>query len=236
MQTINVEPGAHIEIARYFGLMFLFQALSAVTTALSEQFYTSLLSNFFAILSVAMTVLTIMVTIPASVYVAVPEAERKFVQVPIGVAGVLTMITTAIFIGPMLRTRPDIPYIDSTLEREVLAAAIATLLVLHLSTVVRMIRPIKGRNGAFILLAGLALVVAIGIVWMIFEPLCRVSVPTDPWPKKCPLPRSFDHNFVLGLVIMVANVLVAEGVLRLMAAGSGIESGYVAIVPVIPTT
>lgn len=234
MQTINVEPGAHIEIARYFGLMFLFQALAAVTTALSEQFYESVISYFFAILSVATTILAIMVAIPASVYVAVPETERKFFKLPIFIAGVLTMLTTAIFIGPILRTRPDIPYIDSTLEREVLAAAIATLLVLHLSTAVRMIRPIKGRNGAFILLAGLVLVVGIGIMWGLFEPSCRIAVPTDPWPEKCPLPRSFDHNFVLGLVIMVANVLVAEGVLRLMAAGSGVE-GYVAIVPVIPT-
>lgn len=97
-----------------------------------------------------------------------------------------------------------------------------------------MLRQLKGRNGAFILLAGLALIVLFGLLWVKLEPLCKQKAVGDAWPKACPMPSTFDHNFMITVLAMLSNVLAAEGVLRLMAAGSGVE-GYVEIVPIIHT-
>lgn len=92
----------------------------------------------------------------------------------------------------------------------------------------------KGKNGAFILLAGLALIVAFGVLWGRLEPICQVENREQEWPDNCPVPEMFDHNFMIAALMMFANVLMAEGVLRLMAAGSGVE-GYVEIIPIIQT-
>lgn len=74
----------------------------------------------------------------------------------------------------------------------------------------------------------LASILAVIVVWIRWEPRCRIVEGEEGWRKSCPLPRFFDHNSVVMGVVVVAGVGVAEGVLRLMAAGSGAE-GYVAI-------
>lgn len=234
MQTKSVEPGAHSGIARYFGLIFLFQALSALFTVLSEQFYKGFFSFYFAVFAVIMTTLAVILCVPAAVAVAVPEPNQTAVQAVAFVAAALAIVCSAIFIGPVLAAVLDVPYVDRTLRRDLLAAMAAAMAVLGVAAAVRMVRRMKGRNGALILMAGLALAVSFGAFWLWLEPRCRQMVLNQDWPESCPLSRSFDHNFFIVVFLMVANVLAAEGVLRLMAAGSGVE-GYVEIIPIIPT-
>lgn len=215
--------------------MFLFQAFAALFTALSEQTYAGPVSYYFAILSIAMTVLAVAVTIPASVSVAIPEPNRVIVHALAYSLSIIAIIATSLKMGPVLQAGPDVPYVDGTLQREVLVALAASITVLSAASVVRLVRPLKGRNGALILVASLTLVLAFGYLWSWLEPLCRMEDDGKGLPAdQCPLPKSFDHNCLIGIIIMTANVLAAEGVLRLMAAGSGVE-GYVEIIPVIQT-
>lgn len=234
MQTKSVEPGAHSGIARYFGLMFLFQALASLFAVLSEQFFGGFVSFYFAVFAVIMTALAVCLCVPAAVAVAIPEPNQTAIQAVVFVAAVIGIVCTALFVGPSLAAAPDVPYIDSTLRRELLAAITGGMALLGVAAVVRIIRKMKGRNGAVILLTGLTIAVVSGIFWSWLEPRCKQIAADDAWGQECPLSRTFDHNFFLTIFMIAANVLAAEGVLRLMAAGSGVE-GYVEIIPVIQT-
>jgi hypothetical protein len=230
MQTKNQEPGTHGGVARSFGLVFFFQALSAFFLVLSEQFYDGYFSLYASILSVICIVLAVVMSIPAAAHVALPEAARPALKAAALSAAALLVTLTTFVLSAHFRAGPDIPYMTPFLRRELLGAIFGAVLVLAAAALLRMLRQMKGRNGAFILLAGLALVVAFGLVWAHLEPLCaQAGAHPEVWPETCPLPRMFDHNVMFTLLLMVANVLSAEGVLRLMAAGSGAE-GYAEII------
>lgn len=234
MQTKSVEPGTHSGVARYFGLVFLFQALAALFLALAEQMYNGSFSLYAAIMSSICLVITVCFCIPAATAVAVPEPQNQCLRATTFIASVCTLLLTTFVLSKKLIAAPDIPFVNSMLRRELLGAIIGALLVLVAASAIRMLRQLKGRNGAFILLAGLALIVVFGLLWAKLEPLCKQEAFGDGWPKACPMPSTFDHNFMITALAMLSNVLAAEGVLRLMAAGSGVE-GYVEIVPIIHT-
>lgn len=232
MQTKSVEPGTHSGVARYFGMVFLFQALASLFLVLAEQFYEGYLSLYLAILAVVSILIAVSLCVPAATAVAVPEPNNACLQATTFVACVVVLLLSTFVLSARLVAAPDIPYINVALRRELLGAIAGAILVLAAAATIRMLRQLKGRNGAFILLAGLALTAAFGILWARLEPLCKQESAADPWPPSCPMPATFDHNFMIAVLVMVANVLAAEGVLRLMAAGSGVE-GYVEIIPII---
>lgn len=233
MQTKTVEPGTHSGIARYFGLIFFFEALTALSVVFSEQLYAGQISYIFAILAIIAASLAVALCVPAAMAVVVPENAFAFGQFATLVLAVGAIVASAMFGAPRLVAAPDLPYVDPSLRRQILAAVAAATGVLALAAAVRMTRRMKGRNGAFILLAGLSLALAFGVLWARLEPVCKRALG-EPWPSNCLLPSTFDHNFMLVVVTMLANVLAAEGVLRLMAAGQG-EEGYVEIPTVIET-
>jgi hypothetical protein len=232
LQTKNQEPGTHDGVAHSFGLVFLFQALSALFLVFSEQLYEGYFSLYCSILCVVFTFFAVIFCIPAAAHVAVPDGQRHGVKTATMLAGGALIVLCTIALAPKFDAGPDIPYMTLFLRRAVLGGILGSLLVLLLASFARLIRQLKGRNGAFILFAGLSLVLAFGVVWLHYEPLCvqQGRKPSD-WPASCPLPREFDHNVLFTLVLVVANVLSAEGVLRLMAAGNGAE-GYTEIITV----
>lgn len=223
MQTKSVEPGAHSGIARYFGLVFLFQALASLCTAFSEQLYDNIFSLYFAVLAIVLVLLAVAVSIPAAVAVAVPEPNRTIAQAFIFVLSLVAIICTTLLMGPNVESVPEIPYVAKSIRADVLAATVAASFVMAAAAVIRMVRNMKGRNGAFILLAGLILAATFGVMWIYVEPICRRTEPENPWPTDCPMSSRFDHNTAMTVFIMISNILAAEGVLRLMAAGSGLE-------------
>jgi hypothetical protein len=230
MQTKSQEPGTHGGVARSFGLVFLFQALAALFLVLSEQLYEGYFSLYCSILAVICIILAVVMCVPAAASVAVPESQRPGLKSVAYLAWILILLMTSFVLSARFSAGPDIPYITLFLRKELLGAILGALLILAAAAIVRMLRQLKGRNGAFILLAGLALIVAFGLVWGRLEPLCaQTSADKTEWPTDCPLPRAFDHNVLFTVLLMVANVLSAEGVLRLMAAGSGAE-GYAEII------
>lgn len=234
MQTKSVEPGTHSGVARYFGLVFLFQALAALFLALGEQLYEGYFSLYFSVMAVICIVIAVCFCVPAATAVAVPEPNNQCLQATTFIIAVAVLLLSTFALSTHLIAAPDIPYLNLFLRRELLGAMTGALLVLAAAATIRMLRQLKGRNGAFILLAGLALTAAFGLLWARLEPLCNQKAVGDPWPAQCPMPAAFDHNFMIAVLIMIANVLAAEGVLRLMAAGSGVE-GYVEIIPIIHT-
>lgn len=234
MQTKSVEPGTHSGVARYFGLVFLFQALTALFLALAEQLYKGSFSIYAAIMSSICMVIAICFCIPAAAAVAVPEPQNQCLRATTFITCVCALLLSTFVLSKKLVAAPDIPHINLMLRRELLGAIIGALLILAIASTIRMLRQLKGRNGAFILLAALALIVLFGLFWAKLEPLCKQEVVGGEWPQACPMPPSFDHNFMIAFLLMMSNVLAAEGVLRLMAAGSGVE-GYVEIVPIIHT-
>lgn len=236
MQTKSIEPGAHSGIARYFGLVFLFQAFVALCTALSEQLYDGLFSFYFAVLSIAFMLLAVAVSIPAAVAVAVPEPNQTIPQAFVFVISLAGIICSTLLIGPNLKAMLEVPFVARSINADALAAMGGAFVMMSLAAAIRLFRKMKGRNGAFILLVGMALASSFGMFWVWLEPMCRRADPEKAWPESCPVSGGFDHNTIMTVFVLVSNILAAEGVLRLMAAGSGLEH-YVDInfVPVVQT-
>lgn len=234
MQTKSLEPGTHSGVARYFGLVFLFQALAALFLALGEQLYQGYFSLYASIMSSICIIIAVCFCVPAAVAVAVPEPSNQCLRATTFIIAVCALLLSTFVLSRHLVAAPDIPYMNLFLGRELLGAVVGALFLLSAASTVRMSRQLKGRNGAFILLTGLALIVAFGLMWAWLEPLCKQTGLDEVWPAECPMPPAFDHNFMIAALMMVANVLAAEGVLRLMAAGIGVE-GYVEIIPIIHT-
>eukprot|EP00178_Gracilaria_changii_P016552 TRINITY_DN476_c0_g1_i1.p1 TRINITY_DN476_c0_g1~~TRINITY_DN476_c0_g1_i1.p1 ORF type:complete len:236 (+),score=36.85 TRINITY_DN476_c0_g1_i1:373-1080(+) len=235
MQAKSVEPGTHSGVARFFGSIFLFQAGASLFLGLSEQTYEGYFSLYLAVMCVICVVVAVGSCIPAAVVVAVPEPNKHTRRAIAYVLAISNVLLSSFFFSSQLNATPDIPYINRLLRRELLGAIIGAIFVLGVACLVRMARRLKGRNGAYILLSGLVLIVVFGLLWAYLEPLCRMASPQDEWPSSCPMPQMLDHNFMMTLFIVIANVLTAEGVLRLMAAGTGVED-YVEIIPIITTT
>lgn len=227
MQTKSAEPAAHTGITKHFGMVFVFQAFGALFLAMSEQLYEGYFSLYLSIMAVICIVLAVMFCVPAAADVAIPESDNVVSKRAWTSLFAIIVVFTTFVLSTGLKAGPDVPYLTLFLRKELLGAITGALLVLSIASLVRMIRGLQGGNGAFILLAGLTLVLVFGQVWTRFDPLCAMDDDdTVTWPKKCPLPRNFDHNVVFTILLIVANVLAAEGVLRLMAAGSGGSSYY----------
>lgn len=236
MQTQNVEPGTNVQIARYFGLMFLLEAICAFLAALAEQFYDGAISLYLAVAAMLAAVLAVCVCIPAALAVCMPQPMSQSRHLGVAfITGLAVFALAVMLVAPNLQAAPALPLVAGGLRRDLLALGVVSAGVLTMAVLGRLMRfRMKGRNGAFILLIGLVVAGVVGAVWMWLEPMCRLVSEGQVWPDECPLPMSFDHNFMMVAALLVCNVLAAEGVLRLMAAGTGTE-GYVEIIPVIAT-
>lgn len=235
MHTKTVKPGSHTGISKYFGLVFLYQAFVAVCTALSEQLHDSAFSFYFAILSVAFTFLAVAVSIPATVAVAVPENHLKLPQEIVFIISLIVIMSSAFFLGPNLRAVIELPFVETSVNAKALGAMAGVFLMMNIAAAIRLFRARQGKLGAAMLLVGMLLASSSGVFWVYMEPLCRRVDIGDVWPESCPMPDRFSHNAIMALVMLVANFLAAEGAIRLMAAGSGLEF-YSEITHYIDTT
>lgn len=226
-------PGWHAGVARWFGYFFLFQGLGALFLCLSEIFYPGYFCLYLAVMAVVWIGLAVATCIPASVAVAFPETSEARFKSTAGptFVGVTIVVLCAFVLSSRFKATPDIPYVNGGLRRDLLGAMAGAAAVIGIATGIRMARGLKGSNGAFILCAALVLAALFGIVWLFLEPLCREKADANSkvvFPASCPLPSAFDHNAMLTAILIVSNVLGAEGVLRLMQAGDGVL-GYTAI-------
>ncbi|KAA8495997.1 hypothetical protein FVE85_2152 [Porphyridium purpureum] len=227
-QTKSQEPGAHGGIAHSFGLLFLFQSLGALFLVLGSQFYQKVtISLYLSLVSSAAFVFTAVLCIPAAASICVPEARRRSWKTVAALVFLAFVVCDAFFLSPKLKAGIEIPFIPISVRKQILGSIVGGISSILLSCLIRMLRSLKGRNGALVLFVGTLLVTAGGIVWAHMEPLCDAST-IKPWPSSCPMPRTFDHNVLMGVIILFGNILATEGILRLMAAGAGTE-GYVYI-------
>eukprot|EP00184_Porphyridium_aerugineum_P008605 CAMPEP_0184692286 /NCGR_PEP_ID=MMETSP0313-20130426/835_1 /TAXON_ID=2792 /ORGANISM="Porphyridium aerugineum, Strain SAG 1380-2" /LENGTH=267 /DNA_ID=CAMNT_0027150111 /DNA_START=184 /DNA_END=987 /DNA_ORIENTATION=+ len=226
-QTKSQEPGAHGGISRSFGLMFLFQSVAALFLVISSQLFPGVISLYASVISTGSMILVAAMCIPASASICFPEARRRSLKTVAVIAFLSIVLICSFFLGPYMEASPDIPFIPLGFRKQVLGSIIGGLLSVVISCGFRMIRNLKGRNGAFVLVLGCSLILAAGFIWSKLEPRCDAS---DVKNWNCPMPRAFDHNSLFTVLLAVGNILGAEGVLRLMAAGNGSE-GYVEIIP-----
>lgn len=217
----TTEPGSHTGIAKYFGLLFLFQALVALCAALTEQLYDSAFSLYFAVLSVVAMFLAVGVSIPASVAVAVPELDKKILQAVVFCFSLAGIICSTFLIGPSQKAVLELPFVPRSVKSNALGAMGGAFVMVSVAAATRSLRKTKGRSGAVFLGAGMTLASLSGMFWVWVEPMCRRVNPGNAWPESCPLPVGFNHNSLMTLFLIVANIYVAEGAIRLMTVESG---------------
>lgn len=233
MHSQNAEPLLHPGVARHFGLLFLFQAASALLMVVAEQTYPSPVSEAFALLTVVSIACAVCMSIPAALVVAFPEGSES----PTATRRATTALGFTVLLALCVLALPgesravlDLPYVPRFVRERTLGAMAGAAVVLATAAAVRMARGLKGRNGALVLAASVGVLALFGLLWAVLEPLCRHRYDNAFPAKRCPLPQAFDHNVVVTLMMIVCNALAAEGVLRLMQAGDGGQGqGYISI-------
>lgn len=245
MHSQNCEPLLHPGVARNFGLFFLFQSASALLFVIAEQTYPSTVSQYFALLTVLLMAAAVTMSVPAALAVAFPETagaaptptsngdsamvsrttHPRLVPAALGFSALLLL---CILVLPGSSDAVvELPYVAKFLRAKILGALAGAAVVLALASAIRMHRGLTGANGALILAGALSVIVVFGIIWALLEPGCR-QMAGSAFPKTCPMPRQFDHNATVTWLLVICNALAAEGVLRLMQAGDGVQ-GYTSI-------
>lgn len=233
MHSQNAEPLLHPGVARHFGLLFLFQAASALLMVVAEQTYPSAVSEAFALLTIVTISCAVCMSIPAALVVAFPEGSESPTaskRATAAAAFTLVLVLCVLALPGESRAVLDLPYVPRFVRERTLGAMAGAAVVLASAAGVRMVRGLKGRNGALVLAASVGILAVFGLLWAVLEPLCRTK-NGQPFPvKKCPLPPAFDHNVLVTSMMVICNALAAEGVLRLMQAGDGGQGqGYISI-------
>lgn len=233
MHSQTFEPTLHPGVARHFGLLFLFQAASALLMVVAEQTYPSGVSKTFALLTIVTIASAVCMSVPAALVVAYPEgaetpspSQRTTVAVMF-----VALLSICIFALPGGSAAVlDLPYVPRLVRSKTLGAMAGAAVVLAAASCVRMARGLKGSNGALVLAAAVGVLSMFGLLWAALEPSCRTIAGEEFPESRCPLPSAFDHNVLVTVMMIVCNALAAEGVLRLMQAGDGgQQTGYIQI-------
>eukprot|EP00190_Bangiopsis_sp_CCMP1999_P007590 CAMPEP_0198726120 /NCGR_PEP_ID=MMETSP1475-20131203/3281_1 /TAXON_ID= ORGANISM="Unidentified sp., Strain CCMP1999" /NCGR_SAMPLE_ID=MMETSP1475 /ASSEMBLY_ACC=CAM_ASM_001111 /LENGTH=171 /DNA_ID=CAMNT_0044488015 /DNA_START=352 /DNA_END=867 /DNA_ORIENTATION=- len=168
------------------------------------------------------------VAAPTAATVAVPEMRYRTWKAVITGLSAAVLFGSILIVGPILGLEMDIMYIPLRLQHCLVGGIFGALVIILLSSYIRIVRPpepLKGRSGAAVLSIGTIIILFSTILWAFMKRGCHFK---NGSLEHCPLPMFFDHNATLCLAAIVANVLIAEGALRLMAAGTGMD-GYVQI-------
>uniref|UniRef100_A0A7S1TDC4 Uncharacterized protein n=1 Tax=Compsopogon caeruleus TaxID=31354 RepID=A0A7S1TDC4_9RHOD len=231
-QTKSQEPGSHGGIARSFGTLFLFQSIAAVLLAIASLSGQGTVSRYCGIGSACSAVMVAISCIPAATHVSVPDFRKGVLKTVCFVLYAVFVAAGGFYWSRHVATTPEIPSVSEQLRRQIAGALGGGMVSILASSLIRLTRKVKGRNGASVLFLGSSLAVLAGLIWLHFEPLCNASSRLM-WSDTCPLPRVYDHNALLVSFLFCANILGAEGVLRLMAVGSGdgLIEGYTEIGP-----
>uniref|UniRef100_A0A7S3A602 Uncharacterized protein n=3 Tax=Rhodosorus marinus TaxID=101924 RepID=A0A7S3A602_9RHOD len=223
------DPYAHEGIARAFSLIFLFQSAAAFTCVLSLQSFKGVFSEVVATASAFFIIATLFVCIPGAALVAIPEMRYRVWKTALTLINIVALFFSAMIVGPKIGNTFDLPYVSDTLQSRLVGAVFGALMMVLIASLIRLVRPpesLKGRSGAVVLASGTIFILLAGAVWAYLADACQFT--DSILNAACALPQSFDHNALLSLVTIIANGFVAEGVLRLMAAGTG-QDGYIRI-------
>lgn len=228
-QTVTQEPLAHAGVARYFGFAFLLEALASLTLALASHLRAeSTLALYLTLLTALFVLLGVLIAVFGATHVLLPESDRRATR------AVLFVVLAAVVVGGTVKahdalqaTPPALPFFGPASVRRGNAAVQGAMAAVLVACVARaVLRPAtRGKNGAVVLLVGTALSLAASILWTYLLGYCEPATEKGKVRASCPLPTKFDHNVLFLVVLIVANVLSAEGVLRLMAVGDG-DGGY----------
>ncbi|KAK4527623.1 hypothetical protein GAYE_SCF42G5547 [Galdieria yellowstonensis] len=224
-QTKSQEPEVHNGIARAFGFLFLAECLCLLCWVVSIQLSTRFSVQFLNRVFIIFFVLGLIVSCIGGGYVAIPEWRRRSLRHFIVVLCFLVTVLYWFSFSSSLGVELDIPFIDINSSRQLMTALEGSLLAVCLCCLFRIVRPLKGRNGALVLFLG-SMMMFMSI--LLFKVLHTECAGTEKLLSSCPLPLRVDHNALLIFLLLCSNMLGAEGSLRLMAAGNGME-GYLEI-------
>ncbi|EME29069.1 hypothetical protein Gasu2_68010 [Galdieria sulphuraria] len=224
-QTKSQEPEAHNGIARTFGFLFLVECICLLCWVVLAQLSIGHNVQFLDRVFIFFFVLGLIASCIGGGYIAVPEWRRRSLRhIIVLLCFLVTLIYWSLF-SSSLGVELDIPFIDNSSSRGLMTALQGSLLALCLCCFIRIFRPLKGRNGALILFLG-NMMTFMSI--LLFKVLHSECAGTEKLLENCPLPLRLDHNALLIFLLLCSNTLGAEGSLRLMAAGNGME-GYLEI-------
>eukprot|EP00871_Galdieria_phlegrea_P000031 jgi/Galph1/1028/GphlegSOOS_G5794.1 len=211
----KVEEATSLDVgARAFALFFLFQCLALLFWAFSNESYPGAFSYYSANLSAVFGILCMIALNFANASVAVFDRRKQALY---RFMLIVNFSITAVCIALV-----DLEYNQETFNRVILGAALGTLIATAIGCLIRCFQPNKGRNGALIALLGSLAFLATCVAWLYLNNVCIGQDEHNILPS-CPLSRKFDHNFLWSIILMLTNVLGAEGALRIMAANHEYE-------------
>jgi hypothetical protein len=210
--------------ARGFSLFFLFQSLAILFWAFSNELFPGTFSYYSAVLSAVFGLCCIFCLSFTAASIAVFDRRKRalyrFILIlNFGITAVCSIL--ALQFPPVTY---DLAYLPEPIKQSIVGAALGSLVANALCCFIRCFEANKGRNGALISLLGSLFFIATCIAWLYLNDVCvgKEEAVSTLLPS-CPLGKNFDHNFVWALVLVVINVLGAEGALRIMAANHDYE-------------
>jgi hypothetical protein len=223
-QTAAQEPLAHAQIARYFGLGFLCEAIAALAVSVLPLLRGSVfLIDLFALVAVLAIWSAVIVAIIGASFVVFPEESKREARVALALLfAFLFIFGAARLYDAFNATPPVLAFWSAGALRTSIAASQGAMAGVGAACLLRALaRPkMRGRNGALVLLFGTLVCFLGSLIWTWL--LGRCEVPgADKETLGCPLPSVFDHNALYSMFLVAGNILSAEGVLRLMAVGDG---------------
>ncbi|KAK4530332.1 hypothetical protein CCYA_CCYA04G1189 [Cyanidiococcus yangmingshanensis] len=223
-QTAAQEPLAHAQIARYFGLAFLSEAIAALAVSVLPLLKGSLfLLDLFSLVANVAIWLGAIVAIIGAAFVVFPEESKREARVALVLLLAFVFAFGAVRLYEALDvTPPTLAFWSANALRLSIATSQGAMAGVGAACLLRAFaRPkMRGRNGASVLLFGTLVCFLGSLIWTWLLGKCEAS-GVDKDGLSCPLPLAFDHNALYCLFLIAGNILSAEGVLRLMAVGDG---------------
>ncbi|GJQ09056.1 hypothetical protein GpartN1_g847.t1 [Galdieria partita] len=208
--------------ARGFAAFFLFQSLALLFWAFSNELFPGPFSYYSAHLSAAFGICCIFSLSFTAASIAVFDRRKRALHRFIVILNYGITAVCSILAIDFPGVTYDLAYLPEPIKQCIIGAAIGSLLANTICCLIRCFEANKGRNGALISLLGSLFFIGTCIGWLYLNNVC-VEETLSSFSPSCPLGKKFDHNFFWAIVLVVINVLGAEGALRIMAANHEYE-------------
>lgn len=161
-------------------------------------------------------------SVPATAAVVIPENHLKLHREIVFIFTMVGVMCFTLFLGPNINADVKLPYMKWPVSANALGAAAGALLIMSVAAAIRLFRDRQGKDGAAMLFAGIVVAMLAEMFWIWAGSMCRRTDLGKTWLQLCLLNEGVNHNSIVILCLLLSNFLAAEGVIRLMAAGSGI--------------
>ena len=222
-------------MAYLWAAIYILIATSQLFYLLSTQLYTGAIPSFSTVAAhVALWTyaLAIILCVPAATWLVFPDRAHPGVRLGLNAVLGIVLVACTLIIPMHSKALPPYPHLAAVTRQHLVSATIGAVLAVSIAAGIRYIRKLKASSGALLLYVSGAATIALLILWMRWEPMCRVVLNgmngNFRWNQKCPFGEGFDENAVVAAVTALAHLTAAEGVLRMIAVGNGLE-GYVTI-------